>query len=426
MKKIFFAVSFLLLIASLCFGQLKPSTAPNFNFNSNQALREIAGLPAIRVVWFYVDPYYGDSTAYGYTVTSAVKHIDSAYAHCVDGRGDGIVLFSHDSAGVSKYTTSYVRKTLRWAKSSITVVGISSGNGIFGRARIAGQEESSTGVAIFTMTAHTIVRTSGSFKTDGWLAGMTGYCASSGTSSANNALTFTLTTVTATTLTFTETFSVQTAAQAGTVTLTSYCSPVIVVSGENNSFYNVHVYNGGTLTADTGGVSVQGDRNYFSNCHFVGSGNATAAALATYQFDLELSANECKFDDCFFGTNNTIHAAANAPIKLGKGTGQINQAFFNRCSIISYSATAGRGAINITNAVTLGGWVQFNSCTFVNWNSGAITALTKAVIGATPNNTGILFNNCGMVGWAAWGTGALFVTTNAAGASGTGGIGGHL
>ncbi len=423
MKRIIGLSLFLLLIASLSFGQLNPSTSPNYSTTTQQALTEINSLPLIRGVWYYVDPYAGDSTAGARSITTATKYLDSAYAKCVDGAGDGIVLFSRDGS-TTTYTTAYLRKTLTWAKNGITVVGINSDNGYFARSRIASKEITTTGVTV-TMTAHTIVRASGSFITDGWIKGMRGYTTSSGTSSANNATTFTLTTVSALTLTFTETYSAQTAAECGTVVLTSICSPLIAVTGSNNAFYNLHIVNGGSLTGDTGGVSVQANRNYFKNCHIIGALNTTAAALATFQFDLEVDASECTFDDCYFGTNSTLYGAANGHIKLGKSTDGIGQVFFNRCRVISNSATSGHAAIWVTNAATLGGWIQFNDCTFVNWQSGNLTVLTKAVAGATQNNVGILLHNCGMVGWQYWSAQENRVyTTNAVGASGTGGVGG--
>jgi hypothetical protein len=202
----------------------------------------------------------------------------------------------------------------------------------------------------------------------------------------------------------------------------SYCAPLIVVSGSNNSFYNLHVSNGSADAAALGAVQVTGNRNYFNNCHLLGASNATPAAVAGC-YDLDLVASECVFDNCYFGTNSTLWAANNAAIMLGSSTTQIGQNFFNHCKVISNSATAGHGAINVANAATLGGWVQFSDCTFVNWQSGAITTLTAAIIGATPDNCGILLHNCGMVGWQAWGANNdKWATDNATGAAGIGGI----
>jgi hypothetical protein len=216
------------------------------------------------------------------------------------------------------------------------------------------------------------------------------------------------------------------AAQALTSVVNSYCAPLMVITGSNNSFYNLHFTNGSTDAAALGAVAVGANRNYFNNCHFIGAASTVPGAV-TSCYDLKLYSSECVFDDCYFGTNSTVWAAANGHIMLGNSTTPIGQNFFNRCRIISDSATAGHGAINVINAATLGGWVHFNDCTFVNWQPGGITTLTAAIIGATPDNCGIMLHNCGMTGWQAWGANNdTWVTTNAAGAAGVGGIGGVI
>lgn len=415
MKRIIGLSVFLLLSLSLCLGQLTPSAGANTYYSPTQHLADINGLPAIRGTWYFVDPTSGNTASDGKSIATAMANFDSAYARCASGAGDGIALLSRD-IGTSASTTSYLKKGIVWAKYGITVFGIQSET-YFGRARIASQEIL-TSVKQITEAAHTFTRTTGSFITDGWKIGLTGIDSSAG---ANNGAMFTVTNVTATAITFSETFS---AVSVATVTLKSYCAPLIKITGSNNAFYNLEIVNQGTITADTGGVSIQANRNYMKNVHIIGAGSTLAAALATYQFDLEVDASECTFDDCYFGTNSTLYGAANGHIKLGNSTTGIGQDFFNHCHVISNSATAGHAAIWVTNAATLGGWVQFSDCTFQNWQSGAITALTVAIAGATPNNCGIFLHNCGEIGWAAWGANNdKWVTDNAAGAAGIGGIG---
>ena len=421
MNKYLWILLLLSLGLSLGIAQPTPSTSPSTYYSQSQLAVDIAGLPAIRGTWYFVDPTTGSATNSGKLKSAAFATLKTAYDACTSGAGDGICVVARGT-GTASQTTSYLKAPLAWSKYSITVYGLAD-EAYFGRARITTTVPVTTGATV-TMTAHTVVRTLGSFITDNWAVGSTGYCTSSGTASTNNAATFTVTAVTALTLTFTETFTAQTAAECGTVVLTGYFAPLITISGENNRFFNLHIVNGSTLVQGIGGVSVQANRNYFKNCHFIGASNATAAAVATTQFDIEAAASELQFDDCYFGTKSTIYAAANAHIKLGISTTQIGQVFFNRCKVISYSATAGHGAIIVTNAVTLGGWITFSDCTFSNWNSGAITALTTVIIGATPNNCGIFLHNCGEIGWAAWGANDdKWVTDNAAGAAGVGGIG---
>lgn len=426
MKKILFFFSiFLLLGLNVSLAQLTPSASPNVTHSSSytdmQTLVKQANLPPIAGKWYFVDPYDGDNANPGDDVKLPVATLDSAYGLCTSGSGDGIVVYSRHT-DTSSYTTTYLHKTLAWSKNDITVVGVSAPVGYFGRARITNVTHTTGAVTSISQTAdHTISRANGSFLTDGFEAGDVIYL---NTTSNTNDGSYTIATVTATTITTTSTsghVSTQDTTSAGSTTIISYCAPLITITGTNNSFYNLHIANGGTIVQAIGGVSVQANRNYFKNCHIIGASNATAAAVATTQYDIEVGASETVFDDCYFGTNSTLWAAANAHIKLGRSTTAIGQNFFNRCHVISNSATAGHGAIIVTDAATLGGWNQFSDCTFVNWQSGAVTALTTAIIGATPNNVGILLNNCGMVGWAAWGADDnTWYATNAAGAA-TGG-----
>jgi hypothetical protein len=200
------------------------------------------------------------------------------------------------------------------------------------------------------------------------------------------------------------------------------------VSGSNNAFYNLHFGNDGDLNTALGCVRVTGDRNFFYNCHFVGCGHATPAAVAhaagsSYGgHDLLLSSSENTFVKCTFGDVTVIRAAANANLVLGAM--QSKNEFID-CTFTSQSATAGKGAIALYSADALNGWIVFKHCTFLNWTTGAVTAHTSVVIGATPSNCGILFQDCGMIGWALWdsatGNDKVYVTNSAG--SATGGLG---
>jgi hypothetical protein len=188
----------------------------------------------------------------------------------------------------------------------------------------------------------------------------------------------------------------------------------------NNHFENVYFVNGGSDVAAVGCVIVTGNRNSFVNCHFLGANHATPAAATTAN-DLTLSASECTFDRCFFGTNGIIRAATNGNLVLGVTTTQIGQNYFTECYFISYSGTTTRGAILVTNVATLGGFIVFDRCKFLNWNSGAQTAIATIIIGATPTNLGILLDRCASVGYSAVGANNdTWFTTAAASAAGTG------
>jgi hypothetical protein len=197
---------------------------------------------------------------------------------------------------------------------------------------------------------------------------------------------------------------------------------LITVSGMNNHFENIYLINEGTDNAAIGCLVVSANRNSFYNCHFSQNGG-TRTPQATDN-DVTLYSSECTFERCFFGHNNRLRSgAANGNLVLGNSTTQIGQNYFTECYFLSYSATSTHGAIKIANAATLGGWVIFDRCKFLNWNSGAQTALTTIIIGETPNNCGILLDRCASVGYAAVGANNdTWFTTAAASAAGTGTI----
>ena len=199
-------------------------------------------------------------------------------------------------------------------------------------------------------------------------------------------------------------------------------APVLItVSGTNNHFENIYLINEGTDNAAIGCLVVTGARNSFVNCHFSQNGG-TRTPQATDN-DMTISSSECTFERCFFGNNNTIRSGAAAGnIILGVSTTQMGQNYFRECVILSYSATSTHGAIKIANAATLGGYVTFDGCQFINWNSGAETAIATIVIGATPNNMGILLNRCASAGYAAISADAFTVSTGPTAGAGTGPI----
>ena len=373
-----------------------------------------SGLPVIRGQWFVVDPYKITDAAGG--VEGVFANILDAYNACVDGRGDGILVLS--GGKTSATNTSYLTATIAWSKYNITVVGVASGNGYYGRARIAnkGAISPGTGAVTYPTTTSVLRSDTGSWISDGVTVGAV--LSIAGTSS-NNSTSVTVTVVTAKTLTFSETRTSE------TVGYTDVFTPVLVnlmtISGENNAFVNINFTNGCVSTSALGAVSVTASRNHFVNCHFNGGDNTSRSAQTT-DYDLTLSASECVFDHCYLGNNNQIRAATNGNLVLGVTTTQLGQNFFNDCHFISYSATTTRGAILVTNAVTLGGWIQFKNCTFVNWNSGAETVIATIIIGATPDNCGILLHNCASAGYAAIGVGAKYASTGPTAGAGTGPI----
>lgn len=377
------------------------------------------GLPPIRGQWYYVDPTSGSNTNAG-TLSKPVADIQTAYGLCTTGAGDGIVLLSAGTTAAG--TTSYIDTPLTWSKHGITVFGIASGTRLYGRARIANVERTITGETISFPTATTIYDTAGGFLDAGFEVGNVIRVTTVETS--NNGTGHIITAVTAYTITCAaSTFVVQTAEEAIGVTLTSYCTNLVTVSGNNNAFINVHMGNFSSDELAVGSLKVTGHRNAFFNSHFIGAGHATPAAT-TGAYDLELNAaQENTFVGCTFGTDTIIRAAANGNIRFD--TNVWRSRFYN-CEILTYSATAGKGAILIADATAMDGVHVFKECQFILWNENGIGASTAAVIGTKPNSGQILFDGCSNIGWSAWGaagmSGCVYVVNSDATASAAGGL----
>jgi hypothetical protein len=384
--------------------------------NALEYIAEVGSLPPIRGTWFFVDPASGSDSADGRSIETALAGVRAAYDKCTTGVGDGICFLARED-GTTADTTSYLGGSILWSKDNITFVGVGGGHVYNGRCRIASVDRVYA-ASTLAITTTTITDSAAQFLVQGFEVGDQVLVAV--TSGTAITVVNKITAVTAGTITLAD--AVTANAAPGASTISTHAVPLLNVSGSNNVFRNLSFVQNGNDAEDIGAVIVSADHNVFEDCYFNGAGNATQAAETTAN-DLTLNASACLFKHCFFGSNSTIRAAANAHIVLGIAAGQIGQDFFEDCYVTSYSATAGHCAIFITNAATLGGWVQFKGCSFVNWDSGAVTALTAVVGGVDPTNLGILIKDCTQIGWAIWAdTGWDCVYTHNSVGAGTAGI----
>lgn len=390
--------------------------------NALEIVSEVGSLPFIRGQWFYVDPTSGANTSDGRTVDTAVADIQSAYAKASDG--DGIAVLSYGATSAA--TTSYQKETLEWAKNGITVFGVCAPVVWGNRARIA-NVDMVMAAAVTSQTAHTIVRATGSFLSDGWEAGMKGYITDSG---SNNAATFTVTIATALTLTVSETLNVQATTATVSTVLTSYLPYVMNVSGANNTFYNLSIGNFSSYAGATGGVKLtSATRNAFINCQIVGAGHATPGAVAT-QSSLRMDeATECLFKDCVIGTDTVKKASTSGEIAIdstitGGGAAITARIKFENCDILSWSETSTKGAIISDSAISIARVIEFVRCRFINWDEGAMGNLASVFIGTKPTSGKILLDACTMHGYAVWDSvaNAIMYVSNGAVPAATGGL----
>lgn len=188
-------------------------------------------------------------------------------------------------------------------------------------------------------------------------------------------------------------------------TATLNLAKILTVSGSNNLFEGLHVGNFGSNAAAVGCLEVTGHRNHFKSCHFIGAGHATPAAVAT-AFDVKVNgAQETFFEDCVFGTDTIIRAAANANLVFDGGAWRTR---FKNCIFISYSATAGHGMISLADADAISGFQMFENCKFLNWTPNGLTELTSVVIGTKATSGQLYFDNKSeYAGFGAWGAAGM-------------------
>jgi hypothetical protein len=391
---------------------------PQFRDQLNSEFAK-ASLPIIRGIWYYVDPYAGSDNSDGSSLENALANFATAYDRCTSGAGDGIVVFSGGTSASN--TTSYLKHEIAWTKHAITVVGIAAPTGIFSRARIANVDVSTTSTVI-AQTASTITRETGSFLTDGWVTGMKGYIADSG---SNNGATFTITNATALTLTVSETLNVQSKAQTVSCVLTSYIVQMITVSGNNNQFHNISIWNGGTQAGAIAGVKITGQRNYFGNCHIAGGGGCTAVATIR-SLELGDGAQENTFDGCTLGTD-TVDRGNNANCELyinGTSTTTARN-YFKDCLFLAW-ADGGTAhiAIKWAGAACCGRHMIFKSCDYVCFTANKGTWQASVFGGTTPTGTEYLISgNSAALGYTVWdNTSATTVFIATPAGSATGGI----
>jgi hypothetical protein len=360
-----------------------------------------ASLPAIRGTWYFVDPY-GSTLPLPNAPGQVVTTLRDAYDLCVTGKGDGICILSGGTSAA--HTTSYLSYPLEWSKHAITVIGLCSPTRMFQRARIANVEHTTgalTGLAFVQGSGTTydkITRTTGSFITDGFVAG--DIIRVNTTGNGANATGLVIQTVEALTLTLTTigTLVTETAANAGSSVVNSYCPYMINVTGNNNTFINLNIGNWSSDAAALGGFIDAGARNTFINTHFVGAGHATPGAVATaFSFKMNGSQETTGYN-CTFGTDSVLKAAANGEIVYEN---HVWRSRFYNCESLSYSATAGKGAVNLSGATSCDGIQLFKDCDFHNWNENGIDKSDAAVIGTNPTSGAIHLHNPGNVGFTA-------------------------
>lgn len=197
------------------------------------------------------------------------------------------------------------------------------------------------------------------------------------------------------------------------------------VTGSNNAFYNIQVYNGGTTGA--GGVAVEGDRNYFQNVHMIGAAGMSTPTVNDYSLKL-MGASENTFVNCVIGTDTHDKgdiAGAQLILDRDSGANGCSRNRFYGCEFMAFSSTGttcGLIKLNSTGDSIVRTHI-FDGCVFHMYREGAVTAEVNVVIGTDPNNGFIIFKNCvahGFEDWAPATTARVYVASGAVSAEGGG------
>lgn len=183
---------------------------------------------------------------------------------------------------------------------------------------------------------------------------------------------------------------------------------LISITGHNNAFYNISLFNGGTTGA--GCVEVTGDRNYFKNVHFMGGMGMTTPTVNDYSLLLN-GADENTFEDCVIGTD-TFDKGDIAAAELHLQSGCARNRFIN-CEFLAYHSTGTTaGLIKLVGAGdSITRTHVFDNCFFQIYDDGNAPSEAALVIGTAPNNGHLVFKNClrlGITDWAGVATGRVY------------------
>src|SRR3990167_5726869 len=92
---------------------------------------------------------------------------------------------------------------------------------------------------------------------------------------------------------------------------------LVTVSGHNNYFEGLHIFQGVDDATSLVALLVSGQRNVFKNCHFAGIGHATMDASGARS--LKVTGSENLFEDCTIGLDTIARGTTEGEIELSGG-----------------------------------------------------------------------------------------------------------
>jgi len=177
---------------------------------------------------------------------------------------------------------------------------------------------------------------------------------------------------------------------------TSFAGSLLTVSGNNNYFENLQLFQG--HNAESHCLTVSGDRNTFVNCHIAGIGHATAGDDAASD-SLILTGDENRFINCTIGLDTIARSAAATEIRCS-GAAARNE--FIGCRITTFCDAATPTFVNIGSG-GIDRYIRFTDCEFFNPIDSTSTAMTVGMtIHASAGGTVILSGKTMIYGATDW------------------------
>ncbi len=177
---------------------------------------------------------------------------------------------------------------------------------------------------------------------------------------------------------------------------------IITVSATGCMFSNLQIGQYGSAAGNINCLIVTGNRNYFYNVHIAGMGHATPGAQATAN-SLKLDGcTECFFERCTIGLD-TIKRTTNCQILLDSTASKIE---FKDCKIISQCETTGSFMVKFNDSTAFGSYLLFDNCLFFNKWVNNVNGLDECfdMVGGVTHYV-ILKNGCTLVGIDEWSAG---------------------
>lgn len=303
-----------------------------------------AGLPITQGKVIHVKPGTGDDGKKGDTPANAVKTLTRALALATADQNDVVLLYDQDNSASG--TSVRLTSTLTWNKDLTHLIGISS-NPISQRCR-------------FTST------------------------------SGGSAVT-----------------------------------PLLDVTANGCKFANFQAFAGNT-TGDLIAVTVTGDRNTFYNVHFAGMGDATLASTANAA-SLKITGSENYFERCVIGLD-TIARDGDAKGELWLDGGA-SRNWFRDCFFNSYVSDTDHFHVTLQDTTAIDRFLLFENCLFFSKSTNkAVTQASVFSIPAGISQGAIILKDSyaasdgGAIDWDSNDRGIIWNNSVAAAASAAGGI----